>query len=488
MNIAIIGCGISGIYILKTIIDHPNYYNNINLHIFEPRKELGVGLAYENDTKYKLLNVDESYMSLDLHNPDHINNWILNNDKYSCKIESMLPRKVYGKYIKDTFDTYLDRKNIHIHHEEVIDLNEINNKYKIKTNIRDYEESFDTIFLSIGQSHYKDDYKLKSKDKFIYNPYPLKENLVIDRINMDTSIGIIGAGPTSIDIYRFIKRKYKLNKPIYFFTKSSSFPVVEIPYKYERKICSIDDSWIDEHINDKGFIDLYTIKNTFNNDFKRYGYDFNKVYERYKDTDIKKYKLALEENDRSLAFTQNYLMEFWYVAAKLYNSLSGLDKAYADDNYVHKIDFLITKTPTATMKDLISNYDKQSIKIIKETNEIIVTDKDNFIVKRKNNKDIEIDLLINAQGFEKELVKAIKKYTLLNNLYDHKFIEADVDGKYIKVAYPSYNLINKKYGIMNNIYLSGMWAGSTDILNNDIRSIIQASQLMANNFMAKLSD
>lgn len=181
-------------------------------------------------------------------------------------------------------------------------------------------------------------------------------------------------------------------------------------------------------------------------------------------------------------------MEFWYVAAKLYNSLSGLDKAYADDNYVHKIDFLITKTPTATMKDLISNYDKQSIKIIKETNEIIVTDKDNFIVKRKNNKDIEIDLLINAQGFEKELVKAIKKYTLLNNLYDHKFIEADVDGKYIKVAYPSYNLINKKYGIMNNIYLSGMWAGSTDILNNDIRSIIQASQLMANNFMAKLSD
>lgn len=41
---------------------------------------------------------------------------------------------------------------------------------------------------------------------------------------------------------------------------------------------------------------------------------------------------------------------------------------------------------------------------------------------------------------------------------------------------------------MNNIYLSGMWAGSTDILNNDIRSIIQASQLMANNFMAKLSN
>lgn len=48
MNIAIVGCGIGGIHILKIIINHKNFNIDLKIHIFETRKELGVGLMIQS--------------------------------------------------------------------------------------------------------------------------------------------------------------------------------------------------------------------------------------------------------------------------------------------------------------------------------------------------------------------------------------------------------------------------------------------------------
>ena len=486
MEIAIVGCGIGGIHILKTIIEHPNYNDNFNIHIFETRDELGLGPAYEDDTIYKLLNVKEKYMSLDIDDPSHLFDWLAKNPDKDIRVEGMIPRSIFGDYIKDTYSKYLSADNIKIHHEEVVDIEKSDDEYIITTTDNTYDNDFNVIFLSIGQSHYSDDYDLKGEDNFIYDPYPLEKKLALEGNNQNTRIGIIGTGPTSVDIYRYLRENCELDQPFYFFTKSSGFAAVEIPLEDNKNICSIDDDWISKNQVENGFIDLNIIKETIKSDQEASGYSLLETYEKYKDSDIEIYKKALVENDQALAFSQIYTMELWKVAARLYNSLSGLDKLEVDEEYLGKLDFLISKTPTETMKNIIDDYDKGKIKVIRKTEDISVDNK-RFIVTSEETSDISVDYLVNSQGFEKNLKKAIKKDKLIQNLYDKKMIEDDVDGKYIRVTYPSYNLINTKYGLMENLYLAGMWTESTDILNNDLRSILQSSELMANDFMEKLT-
>lgn len=492
MNIAIIGCGADGINTLKTIIEHPNFNEDVNIYIFEPKEELGVGIAYEDDSLYKLLNVDEKYMSLDPEDPDELISYLKENN-IEKRIEGMLPRSIYGEYIKDKYKKYLDHKQVEIIHKEVIDINKSNKSdkgYKVSTEKGDIDKTFDVIFLAIGQSYYTDYYDLEGKKNYIHDPYPLVDKLKpgsSNNITNDSIIGVIGNGPTGVDIYRYLRKEYDLENPIYFFSKSSGFYPGEIPYDFKKDMCTIDDKWIDENIDKYGFIDLDIILDTINNDFDKYNVNhLEDIYEKYKDTDISTYKKSLEENDTDLGFAQNYLLVLAVYHARLYNCLSGLDRIKYDEKYLDIIEFVISKNPTETMEKLIKDYEKGSIKVIRNIEDIEVSKDDKFVVSSEDCEDISTDILINATGFEKNLIKATKKDKLISNLYDHGFIEPDVGDNFVRVTYPSYNLINKKYGLMDDIYLGGMWTGSTDILNNDLRSIVRSSSQRANDFMDKL--
>lgn len=196
--------------------------------------------------------------------------------------------------------------------------------------------------------------------------------------------------------------------------------------------------------------------------------------------------MALKENDLGLSFAQTYTMQLTGHAALIYNSLNGLDKIEVDNNYLGMIDFIVTKTPTITMQNIVEDYQEAKIKVIKGTNDVKVDSDGKFVVTSDNEEEIKTDVIINAQGFEKNLLAAIKGDELLANLYKRKYIEDDINGKFIRVAYPSYRLINKKFGLMENFYLNGMWAGGTDVLNNDLRSINKSGKLAANDFMDKI--
>ena len=107
MNIAIVGFGVGGANILKNIINHENYYDEIKIHIFEKREELATGKAYEIDTNNKVLNVYEKYMSIDLNDSDQFVKWLKENKKENEKIDGMIPRVLYGQYIKENFQKYI---------------------------------------------------------------------------------------------------------------------------------------------------------------------------------------------------------------------------------------------------------------------------------------------------------------------------------------------------------------------------------------------
>lgn len=375
----------------------------------------------------------------------------------------------------------MENENVIFHKAKVKDIYKEGSIFRIVSDKGNFNEKFDSIFLSIGQSYYKDSYNLKDYKNYIHNPFPL--NKKIEGIKDGQSIGIIGAGPTSIDIYRYLKNFKNITYPLYFFTKSNGFSPIDIPYYVDDDICSIDEKWIEENKDDDGFIELEKVKKQIKNDFAKYGHDLIDTYNKYKDTDINAYNMALKENDLGLSFAQTYTMQLTGHAALIYNSLNGLDKIEVDNNYLGMIDFIVTKTPTITMQNIVEDYHKAKIKVIKETNDVKVDSDGKFVVTSDNEEEIKTDVIINAQGFEKNLLAAIKGDELLANLYKRKYIEDDVNGKFIRVAYPSYKLVNKKFGLMENFYLNGMWAGGTDVLNNDLRSIIKSGQCAACNFM-----
>lgn len=378
----------------------------------------------------------------------------------------------------------MENENVIFHKAKVKDIYKEGSIFRIVSDKGNFNEKFDSIFLSIGQSYYKDSYNLKDYKNYIHNPFPL--NKKIEGIKDGQSIGIIGAGPTSIDIYRYLKNFKNITYPLYFFTKSNGFSPIDIPYYVDDDICSIDEKWIEENKDDDGFIELEKVKKQIKNDFAKYGHDLIDTYNKYKDTDINAYNMALKENDLGLSFAQTYTMQLTGHAALIYNSLNGLDKIEVDNNYLGMIDFIVTKTPTITMQNIVEDYHKAKIKVIKETNDVKVDSDGKFVVTSDNEEEIKTDVIINAQGFEKNLLAAIKGDELLANLYKRKYIEDDVNGKFIRVAYPSYKLVNKKFGLMENFYLNGMWAGGTDVLNNDLRSIIKSGQCAACDFMDKI--
>ncbi|MFO3665497.1 FAD/NAD(P)-binding protein [Anaerococcus sp. ENR0831] len=100
MKIAIVGCGISGANVLKNIIEHKNFDNNLYIDIYEKRSELGVGLAYEEDDMHKVLNTPVAHMNVNLEDRNEFRNWLIENYVELPTIEGKIPRPITGQYIQ----------------------------------------------------------------------------------------------------------------------------------------------------------------------------------------------------------------------------------------------------------------------------------------------------------------------------------------------------------------------------------------------------
>lgn len=350
MRIAIVGCGISGANTLKTIIDHKNYSEDIYLDVFEKREELAVGIAYEDDDIHKLLNTDIEHMNIGADKTGDFKNWLEENYDDIPFIESKIPRSIFGNYAKEKFQPYFDHKNVNVHKKLVNDLIKEKDGYYIKSEYESYGP-YQVVFLSIGQSYYKDDYNLESFSNYSVNPYPIKKK--IKNISKDDKIGIIGTGPSSVDIYRYLSRYFEFESPLYFFTHKSFFAMPEIDIDTQANICSIDEAWIRENKDSHGLIKLSDFEETFYSDFKKISVDFDQTYLYYKDNNPSISKHALINKDRNLALCQAYTTKLWYVVNDLYNSFYGVDRKIFREKYLKRIVHLMTKTPAPDRKSVV---------------------------------------------------------------------------------------------------------------------------------------
>ncbi|MGX7072287.1 FAD/NAD(P)-binding protein [Helcococcus kunzii] len=480
MKIAIIGAGLAGSNLLKSILEHKNY-DNEQIYIFEKNERFGPGEPYKCDTKYRLLNTSNYSMSIEKGNPFDFNNWLNENEKKISNFEKMTPREYYGEYLEDRFSKYLNHKNVIRVNEEVIDIEVSNeNTFSIKTD-KQTIENFDNVFLTIGHPKYNDFYNLEGKDKYQNNPYPLSEKL--DSITSKDRVGIIGAGASSIDIFRYLMQEKKMETPIYFFVRESIFHQPSIPNEIDNNFTfSFSDEWISKNSDKNGFIKLDTIINQVKEDLLNENIDFMKYYNQVKEKTVENYKKLLKEKSVEITLISKYFIRIATFFSTLYASLTINDQKRYMKKYDKMLEPFYNVTPYETSKWIIECVEKGKVIFEKNLDEIEIKN-GKFIAKGDN--DIEVDYLLNATGFNFNLEENTEENTLLKNLYNKKMIQPDDEGKFINVTAPNLNILSKKYGELKNFYVIGMWAYGVLIRANSADIIIRSTRAVADRFMGE---
>ena len=228
MKIAIVGAGISGGSVLKSIIDHPNFKKEDEIHVFEPRDILGVGLPYSPDDESVMLNVSPDSLGIKRDNPLDFKEWLNENFEEPTNFEDLVSRPRYGKYLAERLDPYFNHKQVSHIKTKIVDIDVLDRKtkekiteskdgdycYRLKTEDNWKENIYDAVFLALGHPEYPDYYNLNGSKNYISNPYPMKDKL--SGFSGYEKVGIIGSGASGVDLMRFFASNYDLKYPLTF--------------------------------------------------------------------------------------------------------------------------------------------------------------------------------------------------------------------------------------------------------------------------------
>lgn len=479
MKIGIIGVGIAGANILRNLLEHENFRKEDEIVLFEKRDQLGVGLAYEEDSPVKSLNIPHTEISLDKKNPDDFSHWLEENVDQALHFEGLASRVDCGHYIEDRMAPYFKHKQVQAIHEEVsgLYLLEEDGKYLYKV-VTDsgYEDIFDMVFLCLGHPIYNDFYDLAGEENYIQNPYPMVEKLA--EIKENKKVGIIGSGPTGIDIYRYLAQEKNMDQAPVFLIRSDIFNLSGVDLDREEYSFSFSWNWIEEEGNKDafGYIPLATILNQIKEDFDKEGVDVFQVYEEAKDMSLENQKKLLEENNQDLAYLVKYFEKMVPFYPALYGRLGGNDRLVLKEDYEPILNLFRSFNPPGTNQWIIEEIESGHLEVFNGLYEIEAS-QDGFLVK--GDEEMQVDVIINATGFNKNLVDNVEARPLLKSLFDQNLILSDSKDQGILVNWPQCQVMNKKYGIMDRLYVQGMWISNTHYRNNDIRSILTVSEHVA---------
>lgn len=497
MKIAVVGAGVSGSSVLRTLITHENFKNEDIIEVFEPRETLGVGMPYDEDDNTVMLNISPALLSYDQSNPNDFVEWLNENYEEPYNFEDLVSRPRYGKYLAERFAPYYNHQQVVHHPLEVEDIKVLDAKsgalasnkhmgpftYQLKTSEGWHSTIFDAVFFSVGHPPYADYYDLVGVENYIHNPYPMKE--VLGNLEGDEKIGIIGSGATGVDLMRFLLQNYDLKEPLtYYVPTGEIFNFPDIPYKGGDFQFTFSMDWIEETKDPlTGNIPLEKILATFMEDIKQGGVNVKEVYDRYKDDDLNAMRTALEEDDQELALIHAYHTKLVALLPYLFNTLSGEDKQRFLSDYHKKLLFFKSRVPNKTFKQLFKWMDEGKVRVIEGITDIQPQDNGGFTVAA--NIIENADLMINATGFDTRIESAAKNFPLLKNLYHQEFILPHRNGRFILVDWPQAQVMNQRFGLMENVFFFGILIGGTQFENNDAQLTIRQASYSAKWFMDK---
>lgn len=491
MRIAVVGAGLSGSSIVKSIIDHEQFKKEDHIDVFEPRELLGAGLPYAADSEVVKLNVSPEVLSLDAANPNDFVEWLDELDEDPYNFEDLVSRPMYGRYLVERFAPYFNHPQVSHQSLKIEDMKVLDPKtkkvanvekngkyvYQLKTSEGWDDTIYDAVFFSVGHPPYADYYDLVGTENYVHNPYPMQE--VLSGLKGDERVGIIGSGASGIDLMRYFSTEVELENPItYYVPTGQIFNFPNIPFEGDFQF-TFSMEWIAENADPlTGKIPFDTIYATFMDDMKAGGVDVAEVYDRYKANNLEAMRRAIETNDQELALIHTYSGKLVGLLPYLFNRLSAADKADYLKNVHAKFLFFKARVPNKTFRWLFELMDAGKVRIVEGISEIHPQEDGTFEVVAD---ETEIrDLMVNATGFDTNLANVTQHSVLVKNLYDQELILPHKDGKFVLVDWPQVHVINQKYGTMKNVFFFGLLIGGTQYENNDAQLTIRQATYSAN--------
>lgn len=145
--IAIVGGGCSGLLVAANLLRQGA---REDITIFEPREELGRGMAYSTRWYEHLLNVSAARMSAYPDRPSDFVDWLENHGWPSGCGASFAPRRVYGEYLGDVLRRAMKGAAASLHHvrAEVKDIEPGVGGFRLVTEGRKYDAH--RVVLALG--------------------------------------------------------------------------------------------------------------------------------------------------------------------------------------------------------------------------------------------------------------------------------------------------------------------------------------------------
>ncbi len=218
-NIAIIGCGLSGLLILHNVIhNHQNSNHPLKIKIFDSSVNFPKGIAYGTKSFNHLLNVRANGMGITSLDRKDFLIW-LKEKGYQYKESDFVPRKIFGHYLEDILSLNLEeakRRNValEIENKEIESLKFIDNQFLIEG------ELYDHCVLATGS-------KMKNSPNNFWN-------LELEKLINEPEIHILGCGLTAIDAALSLHEMNYLGK-IFLHSRRGKLPQV-------HKVFSTSDS------------------------------------------------------------------------------------------------------------------------------------------------------------------------------------------------------------------------------------------------------
>ena len=488
MKIAIIGAGLSGSNVLKTILEHPNVSKEDSIDIFEPNALLGPGMPYAPDDRNVMLNSQPKNLSVDKDNKEDFIEWLEANYEAPTNFEGLVARPRYGQYLMERFKESFSHPQVTHYQEKIVDMNIIvKNKtakeetnYVLTTESGEAEIAYDAVFFAIGHPPYKDDYDLKDTINYIHNPYPLKEEL--SQLDENQKIGIIGSGAASIDYFRYVTQNYELTSPLTFYVHDDAFLFPLIPYAGNKFNFTISKKWIVEmKEKNNGFIPFEIILQTIIKDLKNSGAHLSEIYQKYQKMDLLAVRAALNANDQELALIQAYVSELGPLLPHLFNALNGVEREQYLEQYHEKLLFFRNLIPHQTALDLLTYFQEGKVRVVYGIEQIIPQTNQQFKIIANDTE--YTDILINGTGFQNNLEKASQQDELIYNLFKKKLILPHRQNDFILVDWPQCRMMNQRFGVLDNAFFLGHYIKGSQHENNNAEMIIEQARFTSQWFM-----
>lgn len=483
MRIAIVGAGISGSSVLQTILNAPEMESvDFKVDVYDNKGNFATGVPYIQDDLALLMNSASKDLSLNPDNPREFDEWVAEYSKDVKSNENLVYRQVYGKYLKAHFAPSYEHQAVSKIIAEVTDVRvNADGSASLATFDDGWQpHEYDFVFLAIGQTPYRNSYNLMGQENYIHNPYPTREKM--PEFYSSDRVGIVGSGASGLDVMRYLMEHVEFDAPVTFYVRDTIFTATGVPCETDVET-SLTFEWLETNRHpDTGKVALDTVLETVRADFSEYGVDWYDVVAQWGRSRLSDNVRAYHSKPQDLAVVQRYFVRAILILPHIFQALNLTDQQRLLADYYPYLTHMRASVPHLTMGRILNLLQENKLRIVDGLSDIKVNASGEFDLYGEDGILESADILINATGFEEDIIEAAKQSHLLKSLIKRDMILPHDSGRGPLVAWPSAKLISRS-GVPQPIVMLGNIISSTQLGNNNARLIAQQGEISANCFI-----